>query len=299
MAKKKTKQTKPVITSKQKENFQISERTQDYIFIAIISIILLFVFKPFVIDRLSPQGVDVIGSIGKSHQLTEYFKDSGERALWNPYIFAGMPVYYRIPALAWSVDNLISWLSRLFTGVYLYYLLAMLGFYVLMRYLKFSPVISFAATLFYILMPHTKSLYLEGHMAKVKALVYIPWMVLSFKYFLDKRNLLGMALFALTFGLQIRTQHYQIVFYSALLIFAIGVYPVLKDIFEKKYGDFAKTSGMLIAAIVLGIFMSAQPLFLAKEYLPFSKRGKTTIDVKQSKQIPITARIRVITPKYS
>jgi hypothetical protein len=280
MAKVKKTQPQKSSASNTSKQFTLNTTVQNYIFIVLIAITVLFILKPFVIDRLSPQGVDVIGSIGKSHQLAEYKKENGERALWNPYIFAGMPVYHRFSAQVWSVDNLISYMSRLFTPIYLYYLIAALGLYALLRYLKFSPLISFSITLMYILMPHMKSLFLEGHMAKVRALSFLPWVVLSFKYFSDKRNLTAMALFALAFGLQIRTQHYQIVFYGALLVFTIGVFPFLKDLFQKKYARFAKSTAMLLAAIFLGLLMAAQPLLLAKEYLPYSKRGKTTIDVK-------------------
>ncbi len=118
-------------------------------------------------------------------------------------------------------------------------------------------------------------------MSKFRALMFSALDITVFLYFLDKRNLLSAALFAIMFGAQIRTQHYQIVFYTALLIFAVGVYPILKDLLDKNYKTFAKSTGLLlIAAITLGITMSSQPLFLAKEYLPYSKRGKTTISLR-------------------
>ena len=56
--------TSPIIT--------LDERKQDYIFIGIIVAILLYLFKPMVIDGLSPQGVDVIGSIGSNHQIASW-----------------------------------------------------------------------------------------------------------------------------------------------------------------------------------------------------------------------------------
>jgi hypothetical protein len=110
--------------------------------------------------------------------------------------------------------------------------------------------------------------------------MFLPWVLLVFLYFLDKKSILTAAIFAIIFGAQIRTQHYQIVFYTALLIFAVGVYPMLKDLLDKKYLIFGKSTVLLLAAIALGITMSSQPLFLAKEYIPYSKRGKTTINLK-------------------
>ena len=281
---KKRKTTGHKTTSEEKKSFSLPTNQQDIIFLAAITILLVIMLKPMVIDGLSPQGVDVVGSLGATHQTTEFYENTGTRALWNPYLFSGMPQYHRIGPLTLSIDTILYYLSRFLSTVFIFYLFAAFGTYLLFRYLKMSPMISFLATLMFILMPHYKSLYTEGHMAKFRALMILPWITLTFLYFLDKRNLLSAALFAIAFGAQIRTQHYQIVFYTALLILAIGLYPVLKDLIDKKYAAFAKSAAMVIGAVILGIMMSSQPLFLAKEYIPYSKRGKTTIDLSKQNE---------------
>ncbi len=275
----KKKKNKTSLPPKKEPGIKLSNRTQTFLALGFIFVFLLILLKPLAIDHLSPQGVDVVGSIAKMHAVKEYHKQTGDQALWNPNIFAGMPIYYRLTPRAFSLDNLLSRLSRVLHSVFLYYFLGALGTFFLLRYLGFSVLISLIGALSFVLMPHYKSLYAEGHMAKLKALMYVPWILLSFRYFLDRRDLLAMALFALSFGLQIRTQHYQIVFYSGLVVFAVGIYPLLKDLMEKRFALFGKTVGLLVIALVLAISMAAQPLFLAKEYLPYSKRGKTTVDV--------------------
>ncbi len=266
-----------------KRGFQLSEKTQVYLALAFMFIFLLILLKPLAIDHLSPQGVDVLGSIAKMHSIREYKQQTGEQALFNPNLFSGMPIYHRLSPKAFSLDNLIAKLSRLFHAVFWYYFLGALGGFLLFRYLGMSPLMSLVGGLLFVLMPHYKSLYTEGHMAKLKALMYLPWVFLTFKYLLQKKNLLGMALFALAFGLQIRTQHYQIVFYTGLMVFALGVYPVIKNLREKDWSAAGKTVGLSLLALVLAVTMAAQPLFLAKEYLPYSKRGKTTVDVATAK----------------
>ncbi|MBD3223797.1 MAG: hypothetical protein GF313_03660 [Caldithrix sp.] len=275
-------QHKPAVNKK--PAFELSTRTQHTLFIVVALIILAFLTKPMLIDGLSPQGVDVVASVGQKNQVWEHGKESGERVLWNPYIFGGMPLYQRQPAQAFSADNLLKWLGKLFHNVYIFYVAGFLGLYLLFRYFKMSPLISFLAAIAFVLYPHYKSLYLEGHFTKFRALMLLPWVFLSFSYFLNKRNILGAALFAVAFGTQIRTQHYQIVFYSGLMVFAIGIYPFLRDVLDKHYKTFFKSTGLLLAALFLSITMAAQPLFLAKEYLPYSKRGKTTINLSQPRQ---------------
>ncbi len=263
-----------------KKLLTLSPIQQDLFFLGAIVVLLFILFKPLVTDGLSPQGADVVGTLGATHQVREYSKETGEAALWNPHLFSGMPQYHRQSAVTFSIDTILSYLSRIFSSVFIYYLFGAFGLYALFRYLKMSPMISFLSTIIFILMPHYKSLYTEGHMAKLRAIMYLPWVLLVFLYFLDKKNILSAAIFAIIFGAQIRTQHYQIVFYTAILIFAVGVYPMLKDLLEKKYLIFGKSTVLLLAAIALGITMSSQPLFLAKEYIPYSKRGKTTINLK-------------------
>ncbi len=282
MAKNQKKKRKPQPTAQAaKTTLSLSLSAQSWILLGVMALFLVVLLKPLVIDHLSPQGVDVVGSLGKMHQLGEFHKKTGERGLWNPNIFAGMPVYHRLSPQAYSVDNFLGLLGRWFSSVFMYLLLGAVGFFVLMRYLNMPPLLAFFGALLFVLMPHYKSLYLEGHMSKLRALMYLPWIFLSFRYFLDKRTILAAALFALSFGLQIRTQHYQIVFYTALMVFALGVYPLLNDLFKKEYTRFSKSLGLLIVSLILALAMAAQPLFLAKEYLPYSKRGKTTIEANQ------------------
>ena len=69
MAKSKMKAKKQTQKPENKISFKLSYRYQDIIFLSIIVILLLILLKPVVIDRLSAQGVDVIGSIGKTHQV--------------------------------------------------------------------------------------------------------------------------------------------------------------------------------------------------------------------------------------
>lgn len=286
---KKDKKLEPVAAQKQPAELILPENRQSYLFIAIMVIILVYLLKPMVIDGLSPQGVDVVGSIGETHKISQWSAESGEKALWNPYIFSGMPGYQRSSPVVFSVDTVLHWFGRYFNNVFIFYLFGGTGLFLFLRYLGMSPFVAWFGAIIFVLMPHYKSLFLEGHYTKFRALMVIPWMCLSFKYFLDKRSLLSAALFALFFGVQIRTQHYQIVFYSGLLIFAIGFYPVLKDLLDKSYLKFTKSITLIIAAVTLAILTASQPLFLANEYLPWSKRGKTTIDIsapEKTKDIP-------------
>lgn len=301
MGKKKSKKTAPVQPKVIKENKPLapSRKVQDIIFPLILAAILAFILKPTVFDGLSPQGVDVIASVGKNHKVNQWQSQSDEYALWNPNVFSGMPRYQRSTPLTYSVDTLLNYLGLLFSNIFMYYLFGALGFYLLMRLLRFSPLISFITASMFVLMPHYKALYLEGHNAKLRAVMIIPWITASFVAFLRNRTLLPIALFALLFGMQIRTQHYQVIYYTGLMIFAIGIYPVLSDLLKQKYQAFAKSSLLILAAVTLAILTAAQPLFLAKEYLPWSKRGKTTISLADKQKVSDVNKADGVTLEYA
>ena len=94
----------------------------------------LFILEPVIFDHLVPQGVDVIGSVGEIHQIQQYNKKSGEVSLWNPYLFSGMPRYFRIIPQIPSFDTLISLAGKLFSEIFLWYMVGGMGFFYFMRY---------------------------------------------------------------------------------------------------------------------------------------------------------------------
>ncbi|MDX1700630.1 MAG: hypothetical protein R3250_08440 [Melioribacteraceae bacterium] len=298
MSKKKSKKNIKIEPEK-KEMFGLSIKNQIWIFLGLLLVILTILNKPTAIDGLSPQGTDVVAGVGKYNIVREFAAETGETALWNPAIFAGMPRYNDIGPKAFSVDNLFLQFQKFLGNIYIYYLFAAFGMFFLLRYLKMPPLIAFIGALMFVLLPHYKGLWVEGHFRKFRALMYLPWVIYAFKYFADKKSVLAAALFALAFGVQIRTGHYQIIFYTAILIFAIGLYPFIRMLIEKQTVHFLKSTGLLILALFLALAMSAQPLLLNKEYLPYSKRGKTTISLTDKDKVKTTSGADGVSIEYA
>lgn len=280
MSKKKHKiKSEEVSVKKVSKSFGLSAQKQNWLFLGLLLISLLILNKPTALDGLAPQGTDVVAGVGKSHLVNQHRKTTGEQVYWNPAIFAGMPKYNDIGPQAFSVDNVLSSFNNLAGNIFIYYIFAAIGMFLFLRYLKMPPLVAFIGALMFVLLPHYKGLWIEGHFRKFRAIMYLPWIIYSFKYFLDKKTLLATALFALAFGIQIRTGHYQIIFYTGMLLFSVGLYPIIKLLLDGKIIEFGKSTGLLFLALILALSMSAQPLLLNKEYLPYSKRGKTTINL--------------------
>ncbi|MCD6441163.1 MAG: YfhO family protein [Candidatus Marinimicrobia bacterium] len=254
------------------------------IFSAVIILLTLLIFyKPYVFDKLEPAGGDRIASIGQTHQITEYQKQTGERALWNPNIFGGVPTYYWLSNNTFHIDKLISWLNPLLDWRVGWLLLGAAGMFCLILYLGFPWYFALIGTVAFLFLPHFQALIIVGHNVKIRAIMALPWVVLGFAYFVNKLNFFSLLVFALAFSLQLRTQHYQIIFYALLAMLAIGILKIIEWIKNRESGKIFKSLGLFVAGLIIAVFMSAQPLFVVKEYTPYSTRGGRAINLRESK----------------
>ncbi|RMG61886.1 MAG: hypothetical protein D6715_12935 [Calditrichaeota bacterium] len=250
------------------------------IFFVCLFILLVILYKPLVLNGYEVGGGDAISNLGKTHQIKLYHQKTGHRALWNPYMFGGMPIYGRYGPIVWNVDTLVRSLDVVGDWRVWYLLTAALGLFFLIKYLGLGTLPGMFSALAYVLLPHYHALIAVGHNDKIKALGWLPWVILGFLYFVQRRTLLSMLLFALAFALQMRTQHYQIVFYTMMLMAFLGFWPYIKLVLEKQWSHFLKFNGLLAGAVVLVLLAVAQPLLPIKEYLPYSTRGGKAISLK-------------------
>lgn len=248
--------------------------------ILFIIIITLLVSYDLAFKGLTPAGGDVISSEGKVHLIEEFEEETGEEALWNPAIFAGMPIYHRYGPRAWSIDTFFNYFYEGKSGqVIVYYIIGAVGMFVLLYSLNFSVLISIFGAICFLLIPHYNSLWLAGHFSKFRAIMFIPWVFASFNYLINKKTILAALMFTLAISLQVRTQHYQIIFYTWTLLFMVGVYPVVKMLLEKDFKSVFKFLGLILAAVLLTILTVYQPLFVMHEYTPYSTRGGNPVNI--------------------
>ena len=199
-------------------------------------------------------------------------------------MFGGMPVYHRFGPKAWFIDNLLNQLDFLGDWRLWHFLLGAIGIFLLVKYLGMSSIIAFLASVAFVLMPHFQALIIVGHFAKFRALMWMPMVVLSVLYFMNKRTILSMLLLTLGFSMLFRTQHYQILFYTIMISVFLGVpkfYSLLK---EKNWGEAGKTFGLVIIAAMLTLLIASQNFFSIKEYTPYSTRAGNAISVKMNQE---------------
>ena len=244
-------------------------------FIAIF-ILLLIVLYPMAFEGKEPGGVDVIGSKGSSHQKFEYQNETSNQVYWNPTVFSGMPVYHRISATAFSFDTFVGKiLGKIFYINIWIYLIGFIGMFFLLRFFKLGFWESVFGGLGFIFIPHFMSLLSIGHFAKFRPIMYMPIVTFFFLSFLNKKNLLWFFGFIFAFSIQIRTQHYQIIFYQILILLFVGLYYLVTMLINKETKRFILKIVLIIGGSLLITAMVAQPLFVTNEYTPYSIRGGT------------------------
>ena len=285
--KKKIKQEKKerTTTRSTKDWIEYLERPRTIIgFFILLFILISILYQPLVYQNMEPAGGDIISGIGKTHQMKEWEKRTGHYPLWNPAMFAGMPMYHRFHAKVWSFDTLLNALDFLGDWRLWYFLAGALGIFLLIKFLGLSAAVGYLAALGYVLMPHFQALIIVGHFAKFRALMWMPWVLLTALMLIRKPRALNMLLFALALAMQFRTQHYQIMFYTLLLVLFVAVPFLYRQIKNGEWGAFGRTLIFGVLALVLMLLYSAQNLLSIKEYTPYSTRGGHAISLKTQQQ---------------
>ncbi|KQC11055.1 MAG: hypothetical protein APR54_11350 [Candidatus Cloacimonas sp. SDB] len=259
-----------------KPKFSLQPYQRNLLTFGLVFILLLILFSSMAFQGLRPGGVDVIGSRGANHQRTEFQQETGETVLWNSPVFSGMPIYHRLGGRVFSADTFIA--KTVGKVLYLYiwlYLIGFIGMFYLLRWLKLSYWSAVFGGLAFILIPHFTSLLNIGHFAKFRPIIYMPLVTFLFLAYFNRKNLLWLCGFILAFSVQIRTQHYQIIFYQILILVFIGIYLLIQFARRKEYKTLVGKLLLTAAASVLIVIMVAQPLFVTSEYTPYSIRGGT------------------------
>ena len=182
---------------------------------------------------LTPGGVDVISGIGKTHQISEWGKKTGEKALWNPYQFSGEPIYHRLSKSLSSklIEALAKTRGKHF---FIYIVLGMSGMYLLLVSWHIPIFGLVFGSLAFSFIPRYHVLFQVGHFQHFRTLMLMPFVIFGFEYLWNKTDLTRLFIFFLALSQLIGAMHYQIIYYVFLLLgFLIVFYSfdrLIKDV---------------------------------------------------------------------
>ena len=252
--------------------------------LSVIIILSLIFLYPLIFQGLYPTGTDVIGSAGSINLSTEISQKIGERSMWNPAVFSGVPTYYSWSAVIWNLDTIVALtIAHIIKYNVLFYFIGAFGMFFLLRHFKFNVWVCVFGALATVLLLHTNILFQEGHFKKFRTLMMLPFVLLTFIRMLDKPTMMNLAWYILVQSVQVRGLHYQIVFYTAIMLTFVGVWKLIEQKDDRT--ALLKTLTFSLISIIMVVGILAHPMFLTKEYTPYSMRGGATEQTSNSQTL--------------
>ena len=253
---------------------EISPHLIAILFFLIISISYL---HP-VIEGLSLKQDDIANHKGVAKEIADHREEYNEEPLWTNSMFGGMPatqvsVRHDYNLLSYAQKVITFWLPNTI-GVFFLYLL---GFYILGICLGINPWVSILGSLMFGLSSFFFISLSVGHNSKIMAMAFMPMILGAFIYSYRKNAIIGSILMALFLGLELKSNHIQITYYTFMILIPLGFSELIRFYFSKRLVSFFKTTGLLVAAGFLALMCNSGNLFMTYDYLPDSQRGPSNL----------------------
>ena len=251
----------------------------DIIAIVVFAVISFAYFCPAVTEGRILSQHDSVAGIGAGQEGKEYLERTGERTRWTNSIFGGMPTYQMAPSYD-STDWLkgIENLYHLYLPTYVWYVFVMLlGFYILLRAFNFKVWMAGLGAIVWAFSSYFFIIIAAGHIWKFITLAYIPPTIAGMVLCYRGKYLWGGLVTALFVALQISSNHVQMSYYFLFVMLIMAIAYGVQAYQQKTLADFWKSTGVLVAAGILGICINLSNLYHTYEYSKESMRGKSEL----------------------
>ncbi len=247
--------------------------------VVFVGVTMLF-FSPQLEGKILQQG-DIIANKGMAKEATDYYKKTGEVALWTNSMFGGMPTYQISSP---QKNNLIKKIGRLFRlgfslpiGVFL---LGLLSFFIAMLLLGVNPWLSMIGSLFFAFSTVHMVYFEAGHNTKVLTIMASAPVIAGMISVLRGRYWIGGAVFTFFLALALSSNHLQMVYYLAIVC---GIYMLIMLVQNIKAGTlahFGKSTAILAIGALLALGTFSSKFLVSKDYAKSTMRGKPILEQK-------------------
>ena len=249
-----------------------------FICVAILGIVSVVYFYP-IISGKSIQQSDISQFLGMSKQIVDHREEFNEEPFWLDNAFLGMPSFQvsaKYPFdILYYIDQGIRFLPRPADYLFLY----LISFYFLIISLRINYKYALFGALAFGFSTYLIIILGVGHNTKALALGYLPLILSGFLITLKGDYLKGFIISSLFLGLQVHANHYQMTYYTLIMLFIVVVIHYW-DFFKKN--ELRRIYQSLIVFLSVGLIslmMNAPSLLATKEYSEFSTRSKNEISI--------------------
>ena len=215
--------------------------------------------------------------LGSSKEISDYREEHGGEPLWTNSMFGGMPAYMisvKYPGnLFKHLDNFLKIYNTPVAALFL----SMLGFYIMLLFFRVNPWLAMAGAIAYGFSSYLFVSLSAGHNTKAYAMAYMAPVLGSVVWSFRKNALTGGILFALFLSLEIMANHFQITYYTGLIVLVFGIFELADAFKNKTLPAFMKTLGILVVAAVIAFAVNFAPLYSTLEYSRESTRGQSEL----------------------
>jgi hypothetical protein len=243
--------------------------------------VLAFVYFYPVVEGYRIKQSDIKLGKGMSQEIRDHREVLEEEPLWLGNMFSGMPTFQVSTEFP---GNLLQYVSKVITrsvphpvGIVFAY---MIGFFIFSLSLRINPYISIVGAIAYGFSSYFIIILEAGHNTKALALAYVPPMLAGIITMYRGKELLGFVITALFVGLELYANHFQITYYSLMIILGIGIVNLISYLRKKNIVLFARRSVLLLAAAVLGVGANVGNLLTTYEYSKSSTRSKSELTIQ-------------------
>lgn len=254
--------------------------------LVIMTLVTFLFFAPIVFGgKALPQG-DNQKADAMQTEILKFKKETGKAPLWTNSIFSGMPAFQIYQEIKGNFTEPIFDAALLWhkvTDPHTAILLAMICTYLLMIVLGVDWRLAVAGAIVFGLSNYYIDITIAGHSTKMVALAYTPAIYAAAVLAFRGRYLLGGGLMALFVALQIYANHFQISYYTFILVGILAIIELIRLLKAGNVISFAKAAGALAIGFGLGILSNTSKLWPTFEYQSETIRGHSDLKSKELK----------------
>ncbi len=248
-------------------------------FVIMVVLSLMF-FSANVFDGQVLNQHDNIQAAASQSEMDKFKAETGKSPLWTNAYFSGMPTFQ----IHFDVNGNLTvpiframLVGQPLTSPFAEVLLAMLCMYLLLTVMRLDWRIAVTGAAVYGLSTFNMDIIGAGHSTKMVALGFAPAVIAGAVLAFRGKLLIGASLFSLFTALQMYANHYQMTYYTFLIVAVLGISELVNAIREKSFGSFSKSALSLIGGLSIAVLTNLTTIWTTLEYQSESTRGKTEL----------------------
>lgn len=256
------------------KNFDFKKLIPYAVAIVVFIAISIIYFSPLLDGKQLYQS-DIAQFTGSAHEIKDFRNTTGDEPLWTNSMFGGMPAFQISTLYKTNIAKVFNQIFQLWLPLPANILFVlMICFFILLITLKADPWLAIVGAIAFALSSYFFLTISVGHNSKTLAIAYMPAILAGIILTYRGKYLLGAAITALFFAIEIAVNHVQMTYYFMMIVGFVVLFEFIYAIIKKSLPNFFKATAFLIIAGGISIIPNISNLWSSYEYMKETIRGK-------------------------